>query len=176
MGSNLPSSDYTMTGDCPTSAGQDRKVTWGELVRLDQRIGDLLREIKSLDVRNDPDYCAMRAWYGYGGGRWQDNGYKAKVVRLVGYCRLRSLYEDSGLLEPYKRGARKGRPTYRSIGELLEEWDQERAWMAAHPIDEPGQNEVLHTSEAYDLVYDILLYALPPCRCCAPDAWGGALE
>ena len=54
-----------------------------DYVRMDPRIGELLKEAQAIKAIPGERFCANRTWYGNAG----EPGLKGKMVHLVGECR-----------------------------------------------------------------------------------------
>jgi hypothetical protein len=60
------------------------ELTWHKLTRLEPRLLDLYREVRSIhDNGREPSFCANRVWYGRGGFE----GFKHRLTALVGFRR-----------------------------------------------------------------------------------------
>jgi hypothetical protein len=59
-------------------------MTWREMVKLEPRLGALLREAQKVDG-SDPHFCANDVWYGYEGGCYAGRGLKRQLCQLVGW-------------------------------------------------------------------------------------------
>jgi hypothetical protein len=59
-------------------------ITFKELVELEPRLGELLKQIKAEGIVTTYRECWLQRWYGVGGDR---QGYKQKMMKLVGWTR-----------------------------------------------------------------------------------------
>ncbi len=61
-------------------------MTFADAVKLDSRIGDLLKEAQAVKRIEGKSFCANEIWYGYN-GRSREDGLRYKVQLLVGHAR-----------------------------------------------------------------------------------------
>ena len=55
--------------------------TWDDIVEIEPRLGQLLKEIQAIDGSSVP-FCANQGWYGRGGDR---ASFKMRMMLMVGH-------------------------------------------------------------------------------------------
>ncbi len=113
---------------------------FADLAAFDPRLVELLAAAREAD-KGGPSFCANDAFYGLG----DCPGFKRRIAYLVGW--------------------RAGAPPISPRDDDADE-PRESLSLSEQESLHNAVPEVLCSQQAYDLVYDVILGSLPPCRDC----------